>query len=387
MKNILLVSAFGDITNKRNFRLAKIYSALSDNRLEFITSDFDHWSKQYKELDTLPEGTYIHVPSYKKSLSMHRLVSHIVFAIKLRFELKKLNDKPDVIYCIMPTSTSAYVCGKYCQKNNIKFIIDVIDLWPESLYPISKFEKLFKILCYSWQKITEKAYRYSDVICAESKKYMQTVQFYNPEALSNYTYLGIDLAEINNLILQSHIELQKPKDEIWICFGGHLGKSYDFRSIIESLIYIQSKDIKYKFFFVGDGEKRKQILSLSVKYNLNIAITGVLPYYDYLKYLSYCDIAINIFRENTKVVHSFKFNDYAAAKLFILNSLSGETADMITTYKNGLNFNFSNNTLTDVLYDVCSNWDSYKYWRNNNAQLITDLLDQHTIYEKMAMLF
>ncbi|KAA6315249.1 hypothetical protein EZS27_034262 [termite gut metagenome] len=387
MKEILLVSAFGDITDKKNSRFFKIYSALSAYNLKFITSDFDHRSKSRKDLVNLPQGTYIHVPPYKKSLSVQRFFSHIIFAAKLKLELKNIKIKPDVIYCSTPTSTSAYICGRFCKKEGIKFIIDVIDLWPESLYSISKFEKLFKIICYPWQKITEKAYGYADVICAESKKYMQIAKAYNLNALSNYTYLGVDSKAIDELLRQSNIELDKPNDELWICYGGHLGNSYDFLSIIKSLVYIQNKNIKYKFFFVGDGEKRKQIETFLSRYNLSVFITGVLPYCDYLKQISYCDIAINIFKENTRVIHSFKFNDYVAMNLFILNSLPGETADMISMYKIGLNFNFSDNTLDKVLYEVCSNWNFYKEWRTNNAKLISDVLDQGTVYKKMVGLF
>jgi glycosyltransferase involved in cell wall biosynthesis len=387
MKDILLVSAIGDITDKRNFRLSKVYSALSEHKRNFITSDFDHWSKEYKDLKNLPSGTYIHVPAYKKSLSIQRLISYIVFAIKLKNKLECLKNKPDVIYCIMPTSSSAYICGKYCKKNNIKFIIDIIDLWPESLFPISKYEKIFNCLCYPWRKISKRAYQYADVICAESEKYMKVASLYNPEALSNYTYLGVDPQKIEKLISKSDIKMDKPEDELWVCYGGHLGRSYDFVEIIKGLVYIQNRNIKYKFFFVGDGEKRKQIENLSSKHNLNVIITGILPYYDYLKYLSLCDIAINIFKKDTKVVHSFKFNDYAAINLFILNSLPGETANMISKYQIGLNFNFEDNPLSTILYEACSNWNFYKEWKQNNIQLIIDCLDQNVIYKKMTSLF
>jgi glycosyltransferase involved in cell wall biosynthesis len=387
VKKILLVSVFGDIIDKSNSRLSKVYSALSGNVLQFITSDFDHHSRMYKKIETLPSGIYIHVPSYKGSLSINRIISHVVFAINLWMELKRMKFKPDVLYCIMPTSTSAYVCGKFCRKNDIKFIIDVIDLWPESLYPINRFYRILRFFFYPWEKITEKTYAYADVICAESKEYMQVAKCFNPVALSNYTYLGIDKMRINRLLFQSSIELDKPQDELWISYGGHLGNSYDFQAIINALIYIQNKKIRYKFFFIGDGEKKKQILSLSSKYKLNVIVTGILPYCDYLKYLSFCDIGINAFKEKTKVVHSYKFNDYVAMNLLVLNNLQGETAVMVSTYKIGLNFNFSDYTLSEALYEVCSNWNIYSNWKENNKQLFSELLDQDIIYKRMINLF
>ena len=156
---------------------------------------------------------------------------------------------------------------------------------------------------------------------------------------------------------------------------------------MEALLYIQQKGIKYKCFFIGDGELRKEIESFAILHQLNIYITGIQAYSNYLKYLSFCDIAINVFKKNTKVVHSYKFNDYVALNLFILNSLVGETAEMIDKYKIGLNFDFSNHRLKAILYEVCCNWEKYKSWNGNNEALINDLLDEKMIYKKMIDLF
>lgn len=108
-----------------------------------------------------------------------------------------------------------------------------------------------------------------------------------------------------------------------------------------------------------------------------------MKYGDLLKYLSCCDIAVNIFRDNTKVVHSYKFNDYAAANCFILNSLPGETADMIDRYKVGLNFDFKDNTLDKVLLQCSEHWADYKEWKRNNKRLVDELLDKDIIYSKL----
>lgn len=388
MNSIILISAFGDISHLRNSRPFKIYSALAERyKVCYITSDFDHWAKDYKNIANLPQATYLHVSAYERSLSFRRILSHLQFAYALNRYLNELKEVPDVICCIMPTSTSAYVCGRFCKKNGIRFVVDVIDLWPDSLYPITKFSWLFKFLCYPWRKITEKTYGYADVITAESMKYRDEAKKYNKKAIANCTYLGINRQKIGFLLKQSNVSIFKPTDELWICYGGHLGKSYDFDAILAALLYIQEKGIKYKCLFVGDGELREEIETFATLHQLNIYITGVQPYADYLKYLSFCDIAINVFKENTKVVHSYKFNDYVALNLFVLNSLMGETAQMINEYKIGLNFDFKEYFLKDALYEVCSNWEKYEVWKDNNVALIDALLDEKKIYGNMIDLF
>ena len=112
---------------------------------------------------------------------------------------------------------------------------------------------------------------------------------------------------------------------------------------------------KYKLLFIGDGVSRTHVESLINQYNVIAKITGYVSYADMLKYLSLCDIAINIFKKDTKVIHSYKFNDYVATNCFILNSLKGETSELIDKYQVGLNFDYAGNPLDKILLECVSN--------------------------------
>lgn len=379
---IIIVSLFDEI-NLRNSRLSSIYKYSSECDLKIITSDFNHSLKTPKLYQKSELIEYLHVPAYKNSLSIRRLYSHLIFAFRLNKYLSRLAYKPATLYCAMPTSTAAYVCGKYCKKHNIHFVIDVVDLWPDSLIPILKGGKLcLHVLLYLWKFITIQAYKSANVILGESKKYVEVAHEYNSSAPIFPLYLGIDKEMIQSLISQSNIQLNKPSNEIWICYGGSLGASYDFETLIKGVSSLNGK-YEYKLLFIGDGVKRPLVEKQISQYNVNAIITGFIEYDDYLKYLSCCDIAINIFRANTKVVHSYKFNDYVATNCFILNSLEGETADMITQYEVGLNFDFERDTLDRVLTKTFENWTVYKDWRNNNVKLIADILDKDIIYSQI----
>jgi Glycosyltransferase len=383
MKNlkIIFVSIFSDISSINNSRISNIYNSFANFEREIITADFDHTLKRYKEKDNFVIRKYIHVPGYKNNISLKRLYSHIVFAIKLRKYLNGMEEVPAIIYCSMPSSFAAYICGKYCQKNKAKFVIDVIDLWPDSLLPISPIFKLLKPFTYFWGLITNKAYGLADYISAESKKYMEVALSKSGTNNYSYTYLGIDLNHFDNLLQQSKIATINSKNEIWICYGGNLGNSYDFDSILNAIQHVDLNGIKYKFWFVGGGEKHQEIENYSQKHNLNVEITGFISYPDYLKHLSNCDIAINSFKKSTKVVYSFKFNDYVGTHLFVLNSLKGETAEMVQNYLIGLNY--ETDSLPDVLLSVCQNWKSYKLWKENTIPLIENCLNTKIIYENL----
>jgi hypothetical protein len=378
---VVFISLFGVDDCENNSRLESIVSYL--NSFHVITSDFNHGAKQYLKSKKKENYTYIHTPSYKKNISIKRLYSHIVFARKLKKYLKNLEYIPGCIYCATPTVLSAYVVGKYCKRKRIKYVIDVIDLWPDSLFPISFFFKLAYPFLYFWKKLSYKAYSMADFILGESKYYVEYASKHNKMAPTYCAYLGVDTKLVKRLIKTSQVVIDKPENEIWICYGGNLGNSYDFEELIKSVSALNSK-FSYKLLFVGDGNNRYTVEKLLQKYNVDAYITGFLNYADYLKYLSFCDIAINIFRHNTKVVHSYKFNDYVATNCFILNSLKGETAEMIEYYKIGLNFDFKTNSLKHVLIHTLDNWGKYKRWKLNNVHLVNSILNKDIIYKNVV---
>ena len=65
---------------------------------------------------------------------------------------------------------------------------------------------------------------------------------------------------------------------------------------------------------------------------------------------------------------------------FILNSLEGETAEMIDKYKIGKNFDFTERPLDLVLNDVITNWDKYVLYRQNLSNFIDEKLNKKKIY-------
>lgn len=387
MNKTVLVSAFANINIGANSRTLAIYNHL-DGEKTVVTTDFNHGKKIYYDTEDMshPDQINLHVPAYKKNLSLKRIWSHIIFARKVKKYLYSLIDKPTAVYCSMPTSSSAYVCARYCNKHGVKFVIDVIDLWPDSLLPLVKGKNLIKAILYPWTYLTRYAYRHADVIMGESVKYAQEAKKYNPHADVYPVYLGIDMSIMNKVKANNPVSLVKPKDEIWIAYAGSLGESYDFKALLDAVKSIHGK-YQYKLWYIGDGVKHDMITDYIKVHGLNAEITGFLSYEQLLGYLNYCDIAVNIFRANTKVVYSYKFNDYVAMNCFVLNSLEGETAEMVDEYKIGRNFNFTDNTLSDVLEDTLKNWNEYEGWKSHHQRLIDEKLDKDKIYPVVKEIF
>ncbi len=385
-KNITLVSLFVYTGDDDNIRINTVYDLLSQNNdLELITTDFNHRKKEKHQINNSKRNLkFINVPQYKQNLSFKRFYSHGVFAYKLYRYLNNLSVKPDVIYCIVPTISSGYACALVCKKYKIKLAIDVIDLWPESLIAILPFKRLIEIFTLPWKLFANKVYSSADYLFAESVEYANIAQKFNKKTKSIPVYLGTDVEKYSDLLFKSKIAISKPENEIWICYGGGMGNSYDFDVILEAIKEIHlMKKFQFKLIFIGGGLKQLNIQEFIDKNNLPAIITGFLPYHDFLKYLSFCDIALNSFNKNTKVVHSYKFNDYILAGLAIVNNLKGETSEFIEKYKLGMNFDYKNNLLKDKLVYLLENKSVVEEMKTNSAYVANNVLNTKIIYKEM----
>ena len=138
MKNILIIAHFcSDFDGKGNNRFNYLANELINYQcnVELVTTDFSHSKKKKREIaeTNLPyKVTMINEPGYKKNVSLKRFYSHYVMGKNLKKYLAKIK-KPDIIYCGVPSLDAAKVAAKYANENNIRFIIDVQDTWPESI--------------------------------------------------------------------------------------------------------------------------------------------------------------------------------------------------------------------------------------------------------------
>lgn len=385
-QKIILVSLFF-YEKSDNIRISTIYRLLKEKGadVELITTSFNHRTKRKHDPGQHPaDVTFLPVPEYRKNVGFRRLYSHVVFAIRLRNYLKKLSYHPSKVYCLVPAVSAGLACNRYCRKNKIPFVVDVIDLWPESFIVLSSHKKLLRFVTFPWKKIAEKVYRSADFLFAGSEEYARHAQKFNRKTKAAPVYLGTDVRQFETLVSSSTLQINKPENQKWICFGGMLGNSYDIDVILQSFKKLSDrKQYDLRLVFIGDGQEREKILHFKDKHTLNIEITGFLTYADYMKYLSYADIAINSFKKGTQVAYSYKFNDYVTAGIPVLNNVKGEMAALITQYNIGRNFNHSVNSLYGKLDEMLGTPRLLPEMRKNATFVATTVLDKEIVYREM----
>lgn len=386
--NVLVVSIFSKEVTYGKGRVGNLMKCLpADTKYTMLASDFDHRNKKYYDLesDTVVSvngvvNHYIHVLSYEKNLSFARIWGNLMFGWGVRKFLKNATEEFDLIYCIVPSASGVLGCKQYLKKHKAKLVVDVMDLLPESLLPIIGDNIITRLALWPWFRISRKAYKTADFITGESKEYAEIAHQCNISVPYTFTYLGIDMPKINEII-KGRTKALPVDNTIKICYGGNLGNSYDFDAIFNALISLKEHGVNYTMYFIGGGDKEESVKKQITETGVNATVTGIVSYQEYIELMSQCDIGLNVFKNGTKIVHSYKFNDYAVCGLFIVSNLHGETEDMIAHYDCGI----TSDDISKILTDVCTTWGStYKSKKANSLTMAYAELNADVIYKKQT---
>ena len=262
MIDCIIVAHFCDgALEDSNNRFNYIANLLSQNKInvELITSNYAHGNKKYRKpvnsdlVNTLKyKLTYINEPQYSKNVSLKRFYSHYIMGKNLKRYLNR-RKPPDIIYCAVPSLDIAYTTMKYAKRNNIPFIIDVQDLWPEVFKMVINLPLISNLFFYPMKKKADLIYRNADKIVAVSQTYIDRALSTNGKCNNGLSiFLGTDLDLFDRLASENIVN--KPKNEVRLVYIGTLGYSYDIRCVIDALAIIGGKginNIKARFILVS----------------------------------------------------------------------------------------------------------------------------------------
>ena len=105
----------------------------------------------------------LHESGYPKNVCLKRFFSHFVWGRNVKKYLTK-RKHPDVVYCAVPSLTAAYLASKFCSKHNIKFVIDIQDLWPEAFQMVFNIPILSQLIFLPFTFKANLIYKKADVI-------------------------------------------------------------------------------------------------------------------------------------------------------------------------------------------------------------------------------
>lgn len=345
--------------------------------VELICGNYDHNSKKTVHYNT-PEVKEIPVWQYNKNISIKRILSNIKFAYDVKKHIKK--ETFDIAYVISPPNITGYVNKKIFKEKGVLFVLDVFDLYPETI-PIN--ERLKKILFYFglgvWAYLRNASIKKAD-------KFIGSCNYY-------FTRLNIKEDERNNIVplCKNDSEVQEikqiPIDELRIIYLGALTGNYDFEGLVQIMIELKNKEKQAKLFIIGDGYRREWLLKELEHNNINYEYLGRI-YDDEIKRKVFekCHFGFNGFKDNASIALSYKSMEYMSNGLALINSCKEDTWNLVD--KENIGINYKSEDITNLVQSILSLSEEQLFSMKVNALSVYGKEYSYTRYcERMDRIF
>ena len=320
--NIYILANFTNSQTSRFIEIAKLFSDRGHN-VTVVTTEFDHGKKRKRDRFPQYDGItvkYLHEPGYKGNVSLQRLWSHYVWGRNVIRYIHGISVKPDIVYAALPTYTAGRLVGRWCNNNDVKYVIDVQDLWPEAFKVVVK-NPLLQQFFLPMEWIANAAYKTADYVIGVSDTYRDRALKVNKKCKEGLTvFLGNNGEKFD--IAKEKYRICKPDDEFWIAYIGTMGYSYDINLAIDAIKLVKASKLskKVKFVAMGNGPLLDEYKKHAEESGIDFEFTGVLPYEVMVGKLCSCDAVINCLRPGAAQSITNKVGDYALSGLPVINT-------------------------------------------------------------------
>lgn len=323
MKKVVVISG----TNHYEERMRSVIEEYQkENEVVYLVSDFDHVTKKRYQIE-LPYAQQLHVLSYGKNLSISRILSHILFSIKTYGRLCKL--KPDIIYVEIPFNTLATATKWYKRFHKCELIMDIFDMWPESL-PMKSENIIFKTVCAVWRGFRNWNLKFADKVYTECNYYQKLIHSEGCDVVMETKYLTRKKVDLD---IQTHWD----KNRIHLCYVGNINNIIDIPCITDFLSRINEHK-RVCFHLIGNGESRAKLIeSLETKGIQVISYGVVYDVYRLQEIFNKCYMGINFLLPDLAIGLTMKSVTYLRAGIPLLNAVDGDTWNMVENYQAGIN--------------------------------------------------
>ncbi len=388
MDIVILADFCLDFDGTDNSRFIYIANMLKDKHdVEILTSDFNHGRKEY--FSSVPDNypykiTMLHEGKYKRNVCLSRFVAHYQWSRNVKKYLAE-RKKPDIVYCAIPPLSASLEIAKYCEKNKIRFIVDVQDLWPEAFQMVFNIPVISDVVFSPFKAIADGIYKRADAIVAVSETYKKRVLFKNKKCKDGtVVFLGTELDSFDKK--SGGFEILKGDNEFWITYVGTLGHSYNIEIVIDALELLPA-ELKEKITFkvLGDGPLLEKFKEYAKGSGVKVDFMGKREYGEMVAYLKKSDIAVNPISKGAAQSIINKHGDYAMAGLPVVSTQeSEEYRKLLTEYNCGINCSVdSPEEVADALKEFIENEEKRVEMGKNSRRLGEEKFDRKQSYKEI----
>jgi len=303
-----------------------------------FASDYSYQKLEYLKLKNNEEYVieningvnfvWVKTPAYKKN-NYKRIINQIAFSINAIKIASNIKLKPDFIIGSSPTLFTAFMSYKYTKCIGAKYIAEIRDLWPESLYCLNKrlkyhpYTLLLKIISAYLYKKSKKII----VFTKGNKEYISK----KSKAKIEYIPNGVKKDMFEEFDKRNIIRKKYGFKDFTFVYTGAIGVANSIDTIVKACERIRDEDINVKIF--GSGPLKDKLKAEIKKRDLkNIKILSPVEKSEIPSILNASDGAIITLKD----IPLFRFGvspnkifEYMYAGLPVLCAIEGEMGDMI----------------------------------------------------------
>lgn len=293
--------------------------------------------------------------------------------------------KADVIVATSPQFFTALSGRTLSFWKRVPWIMEVRDLWPESIKTVGAMKDNLFIRYFEWEEM--RCYRSAKTIVVVTDSFKRTL-----------VARGIDEAKIKVVKNGVDKEMFKPvpKDEALIgelglegkkiigYIGTH-GMAHKLDFILDCARNMQGRN-DFHFLFIGAGAEREALLAKKEREGItNVTMLDSVPKDQVVRYISILDLSLINLRKSElfKTVIPSKMFENAGMQIPIIMGVQGEAQEMLEEYGAGLCFEPENEVdFNAKLQQLLSDPDLYERCRTGGAEMSRDY-DRKALADKM----
>jgi hypothetical protein len=299
---------------------------------------YDGYRKQWKKTEWINGIKVVRVWSYVAANEglIKRTLAFISFSITSFYA--GFSEKGDVIIATSPQFFTALGGRALSFWKHKPWIMEVRDLWPESIKTVGAMKDNIFIRYFEWQE--KRCYKSARKIICLTDSFKQTI-----------SKKGIDSEKIEVVKNGANLSLFQPQEKdksillkhnlenkIILGYIGTHGMAHNLSFILDCAKKIDDKQ-KIHFLFIGDGAEKEYLKrKVSNEKITNVTMLESVSKDEIKNYISVLDISIINLKKSElfKTVIPSKIFENAAMEIPILIGVDGEARSIIEKYDAGL---------------------------------------------------
>lgn len=338
------------------------------------------------------------IPSmgYRRNVGLERLMDHAQLAFRLKQEIKKEQELPDVAFVGYPPIETAAVMTAFLKQKGVPVMLDVKDQWPDIfLEPFPNWIKpLVRIALFPYYSLGKRAMRDSTALSSMADGFLNWSREFSNRSESHYDGV-FPLSPGRNFVTDEEIRVA---GEWWdsvgvrddgskrFVFVGSLSPAFDFLPVKQAAEKCLFKGLGHQFVICGNGALNNEIRKLMSGLG-NVVIPGWInkAKIKILAQRSTACLAPYINTDNFKYNIPNKILDSFSFGLPLITSLEGEVELLAEKYKVALLYGGGGRpTLYDCVELIANYPDLQHEIASNGKSLYTNKFSCEIVYKNFA---